>query len=206
MLSLALPGTSWAHRLPAGMKLGALAVVMTGALRLTSVPAVALALGAMAGLYASLGAAGARAGLRALRPLIWIVAVIVLWHLATGQARLGIALGLRVLLMVGLANFVTLTTPLPDLIALIERLAQPLARLGLSPRLPALAVALMLRFIPVLQGRFAQLGLAWRARARRRPGPRLIAPLALSLLDDADHLAEALRARGGLAPRPHGRE
>ncbi|MBD3788617.1 MAG: energy-coupling factor transporter transmembrane protein EcfT, partial [Sphingomonadales bacterium] len=52
MLSLALPGTSWAHRLPAGVKLGALALVMVGALRLTSVPAVALALGAMAGLYA----------------------------------------------------------------------------------------------------------------------------------------------------------
>ena len=66
MLSLALPGTSWAHRLPAGMKLGALAVVMVGALRLTSVPAVALALGAMAGLYASLGPGAARAGLRAL--------------------------------------------------------------------------------------------------------------------------------------------
>lgn len=205
MLSLALPGTSWAHRLPAGVKLGALALVMVGALRLTSVPAVALALGAMAGLYASLGAGAARAGLRALRPLVWIVAVIVLWHLVTGQAWLGVALGLRVLLMVGLANFVTLTTPLPELIALIERLAQPFARLGLSPRLPALAVALMLRFIPVLQGRFAQLALAWRARSRRRPGPRLIAPLALSLLDDADHLAEALRARGGLAPRQKGR-
>ncbi|MBD3785590.1 MAG: energy-coupling factor transporter transmembrane protein EcfT, partial [Sphingomonadales bacterium] len=145
------------------------------------------------------------AGLRALRPLAWIVAVILLWHVVTGQAWLGVALGLRVLLMVGLANFVTLTTPLPELIALIERLAQPLARLGLSPRLPALAVALMLRFIPVLQGRFAQLALAWRARSRRRPGPRLIAPLALSLLDDADHLAEALRARGGLAPRQKGR-
>ena len=67
-------------------------------------------------------------------------------------------------------------------------------------------IFLMVRFIPVLQGRFAQLGLAWRARSRRRPGPRLIAPLSLSLLDDADHLAEALRARGGLAPRQKGRD
>jgi len=206
MLSLALPGTSWAHRLPVGVKFAGLAVVMLGAMQLRDPWVIALALVALGGLYASLGRAGIASGLRAARPLLWIVAVILVWHVATSQTRLGLALGLRVFLMVGLANFVTLTTPLPDLIALVERMAQPLARVGLSPRLPALSVALMVRFIPVLQGRFAQLGLAWKARSRRRPGPRLIAPLSFSLLDDADHLAEALRARGGLTPRQRGRD
>lgn len=206
MLSLALPGASWAHRLPVGVKLAGLAVVMVGAMQLRDPWVIALALLGLVGLYASLGRAGLAAGLRAARSLFWIVAVILLWHFVTDQARLGLTLGLRVFLMVGLANFVTLTTPLPELIALIEWLAQPLARLGLSPRLPALSVALMVRFIPILQGRFGQLGLAWQARSRRRPGPRLLAPLSFSLLDDAEHLAEALRARGGLAPRKQGKD
>jgi len=35
------------------------------------------------------------------------------------------------------------------------------------------------------------------ARSRRRPGWQLVLPLSLAALDDADHVAEALRARGG---------
>ncbi|MDF2141318.1 energy-coupling factor transporter transmembrane protein EcfT [Paenirhodobacter sp. CAU 1674] len=206
MLSLALPGVSWAHRLPAGVKFGLLALAMVAAMRVTALPVLGAGLAVTLGLYLSLGRAALAAGLRALRPIVWVVAVIFLWHLWQDETRQGVAFGLRVIVMMALANFVTLTTPLHELIALIERLAQPLARFGLSPRMPALAVALVLRFIPVLQGRLGALSLAWRARSPRRAGPRLIAPLSFSLLDDADHLADSLRARGGLAPRPTGRD
>ena len=34
--------------------------------------------------------------------------------------------------------------------------------------------------------------------AARRAGWRIVAPLALMALDDAEHVAEALRARGGV--------
>jgi biotin transport system permease protein len=206
MLSLALPGGSWAHRVPAGVKFGVLALAMVAAMRVTALPVLGAGLAVALGLYLSLGRAALAAGLRALRPIVWVVAVIFLWHLWQAETRQGVAFGLRVIVMMALANFVTLTTPLHELIALIERLAQPLARFGLSPRMPALAVALVLRFIPVLQGRLGALSLAWRARSPRRAGPRLIAPLSFSLLDDADHLADSLRARGGLAPRPTGRD
>lgn len=206
MLSLALPGTSWAHRLPAGLKFGALAVVLPALTFLDAPGPLAAALAGVAGLYATLGRHGMAEGLVSLRPVLWIVAAIGLWWLWLGLPREAAVLVLRILTMVALANFVTLTTPLPDLIALVERLARPLARFGLSPRLPALAVAMVLRLIPVLRGRMEMLGLAWRARSRRRPGVRLIVPMTLSLLDDSEHLAEALRARGGLnPPRPNGR-
>ncbi|PJE28084.1 ABC transporter permease, partial [Pseudooceanicola lipolyticus] len=39
---------------------------------------------------------------------------------------------------------------------------------------------------------------SWRARSPRRPGLRTILPLAALAIDDAEHVAEALRARGGL--------
>ena len=42
------------------------------------------------------------------------------------------------------------------------------------------------------------LSLAWRARSRRRAGWRVIVPFMVLALDDADHVAEALRARGGI--------
>lgn len=200
MLSLALAGTSWAHRLPAGAKFAVLAGLLLGVGLLRAPAPLALALAATALLYTTLGRRGLAAGARALRPVLWIVAAIALWQLWQGTPREAAVLVLRILTMVALANFVTLTTPLPDLMALVERLARPFARFGVSPRLPALAVAMVLRFVPVLRGRMELLALAWRARSRRRPGPRLIVPMTLSLLDDLEHLAEALRARGGLAP------
>lgn len=205
MLSLALPQRSWAHRLPAAVKFAALAVAMVALMRLGTLVGQGLGLVAVAGLTASLGRHAVRLSLRAMRPLVWIVAVILVWEAWQGRALAGLVFGLRVFVMVGLANFVTLTTPLPEIVALIERMAQPLARFGLSPRIPALAVGLALRFIPELRARYAVLQDAWRARSRRRAGVRLVAPLAFSLLDDADHLAEALRARGGLAPPQSGR-
>ncbi|HEY0213320.1 MAG TPA: energy-coupling factor transporter transmembrane protein EcfT [Paenirhodobacter sp.] len=200
MLSLALPGTSWAHRLSAGVKFGVLAGVMAVMAGLDRPVPLAVAGCAVLGLHATLGWRGLRAGALAMRPVLWIVGLIVIWQLALGTAHEALVLTLRIIAMVGAATFVTLTTPLPDLIALVERLAAPFARFGLSPRLPALAVAMVLRLIPVLRGRMEMLALAWRARSRKRPGPRLIVPMVLSLLDDSDHLAEALRARGGLTP------
>ncbi len=205
MLSLALPQRSWAHRLPAAAKFAALAGAMVALMQMGSLAGQAMGLVAVAGLTASLGRQAIRLSLRAMRPLLWIVAVILLWEAWQGRALAGGVFGLRVFVMVGLANFVTLTTPLPEIVALIERMAQPLARFGLSPRIPALAVGLALRFIPELRARHAVLQDAWRARSRRRAGGRLVAPLAFSLLDDADHLAEALRARGGIAPPHSGR-
>ncbi|MBZ4022558.1 hypothetical protein CKO11_08825 [Rhodobacter sp. TJ_12] len=202
MLSLALPQRSWAHRLPASLKFAVLAILMLGLMPLGTVTGQGAGVALAAGLVASLGWQASVIALRALRPVMWIVAVIVAWHLWQGELRQGAVFGLRVVAMMGLANFVTLTTPLPEIIALVERMAQPLARLGLSPRLPALAVGLVLRFIPELRARHAEMTDAWRARSPRRARTKIIAPLAFSLLDDADRLAEALRARGGIAPVP----
>jgi len=206
MLSLALPYRTWAHRLPASLKFGLLAVVMVVLMRVGSVWGQAVAVAVAGALTLSLGRPAARQALVSLRPLIWIVAVILLWEIWLGEIRLGLLFGLRVFAMVGLATFVTLTTPLAEIVALIERLAQPLARFGISPRIPAISVALVIRFVPVLRARYGALGEAWSARSARKPRTKLLAPLAFSLLDDADHLADALRARGGLALPRNGRE
>ena len=197
MLALTSPvDTRW-HRLPATPKLAALAVATIVLLPITALPwlAGAAALAAMA--YLSQGLTFARYGLRLLRPLIPFLAILALWHGIAGDLTTGAGVALKMLTAVALANLVTVTTRLDDMIS-VERLARPLARIGLAPHVLAVAIGLVIRFVPVLSVKMATLFEAWRARSPRRPSWRLVLPVALLALDDAEHVAEALRARGGL--------
>jgi biotin transport system permease protein len=197
MLTLTSPIETWAHRLPAGGKLAAMALATTGLFLLASPLPLALALVGGVALYLSGGRPFAVAGLGQLRPLWPFVLIVGLWHLWTEEISAGVVILLRMVTAVGLANFVTMTTRLSDMLAVFERLARALQPLGLSPRRLALAVALVIRFIPVMLDRLAQITAAWRARSPRRPRWRVLVPATLAALDDAERTAEALRARGG---------
>lgn len=197
MLTLTSPVETWAHRLPAGLKLGVLALATTGLFLLDHPAMLGLAALATAWLYVTAGGRFAVTGARLLWPLWPFVVIVGLWHLWTGAAGAGVAILLRMLTAVALANFVTMTTRLSDMIATVQRLARPLAVFGLSPRRLALAMALVIRFIPVMLERMGQITESWRARSSRRPRWRVLVPATLAALDDADRAAEALRARGG---------
>lgn len=197
MLTLTSPVETWAHPLPAGLKLATLALVTTGLFFLKTPLPLSLACLATALTYASCGRLFAATGLRLLWPLWPFVLIVAAWHLWLGDVPGGAAILLRMLTAVALANFVTMTTRLSDMLAVIQALLQPLRRLGLSPGTLALAFALVIRFIPVLLDRAAQIRQSWSARSPRRPGWRVLVPLTIAALDDADRAAEALRARGG---------
>ena len=178
------------------MKLVVLAVATTGLFLVASPWVLAGALLATGGLYLSAGTGFARSGLRLLWPLWPFVAVVGLWHLWTGEVVQGAAILLRMVTAVALANFVTMTTRLSDMLAVFERLARPLAPI-LPPRRLALAFALVIRFIPVMLERMALIRQSWAARSPRSPRWRVMVPATLAALEDADRVAEALRARGG---------
>jgi biotin transport system permease protein len=197
MLTLTSPVEIWAHRLPAGLKLGMLALATTGLFALSSSLALALAAVATVGLLATGGARFAWAALRLLWPLWPFVLVVGGWHLWTDDPMGGVAVLLRLITAVTLANFVTMTTRLSDMITVFQTFARPLAPLGLSPRRLALALALVIRFIPVMLDHLSQITQSWSARSPRRPRWRVLVPATLAALDDADRAAEALRARGG---------
>ena len=197
MLTLTSPVEIWSHRLPAGTKLAALAIATTGLFALAAPAPLALAFAAVLALYLTGGAGFAKAGVRLLYPLWPFVAVVGVWHLWTGDAAAGAVVILRMLAAVALANFVTMTTRLSDMITVFQWLARPFAVFGLSPGRMALAMALVIRFIPVMLDRLEQIGASWRARSPRRPRWRVLVPATLAALDDADRVAEALRARGG---------
>ena len=161
---------------------------------------LALAMLAVVILYLTGGTGFAAQGVRHLRMLWPFLLLIAVWHGATGQVQAGLAIALRLLAALALANFVTMTTRLTDMIAVLTWLLTPLRRLGLSTRAVELAIAMVLRFTPMLVENGQRLAMSWRARSRRRPGWRIVMPMAALALDDADHVAEALRARGGILP------
>lgn len=197
MLTLTSEVAIWAHRLPAGVKLAALAVVTTALFRLHGPLALGLAALAIAGVTLTGGPRFAAQSARMLRPLWPFVLLVALWHLITRDIAGGAEVILRMAAAVAAANFVTMTTRLTDMQRVLAWLCRPLAPLGLPPERLALALALVIRFIPVLSDRAGQIAAAWRARSPRRPGWRTVAPLTAAALDDAAHVADALRARGG---------
>jgi biotin transport system permease protein len=189
---LTSPYRTWAHSLPAGLKLAVLCAATVVLFSVTSAPILWAAAVVIAALPISGGMNFARQSLRAMRPLWPFVLIVALWH---DPNWLGIIL--RMLCAVALANFVTMTTRLSDMITTFETLARPLSAI-LPPSRLALAIALMIRFMPVLLHHADQITLAWRARSPHRPRWQIFVPLTLAALDDADRVAEAIRARGGI--------
>lgn len=197
MLILTYPSKTWAHELPAGGKLAALVLATMGLFALDSPAPLVLAALATLGLIASAGGGLIRASLRPIRMLWPFVAIIAAWNIWL-QDLMGVTLILRMITAVALANFVTMTTRLEEMMTVLASLLRPFARV-IPPARVALAIALTIRFIPVLLLRADDLGQAWRARSALRPRWRILPALTLSALDDSARVAESLRARGGVS-------
>ncbi|MEM9576316.1 MAG: energy-coupling factor transporter transmembrane component T [Pseudomonadota bacterium] len=198
MISLTSPVRTRAHNWPASLKLAALALA-TLVLFMVSEPYVLLAAcGITLVLYAVPGRVFLLAGLRRLVVLWPFLAILAVWHLATRTYAEGAEIILRLIAAMGLANLVTMITALSDMIAVIRWLAHPLRRFGLKTRALEIAIAMVVRLLPSLIENGQRLSEAWRVRSPRRPNWRLVVPFTLLALDDADHLADALRARGGI--------
>ncbi|MFN4089326.1 MAG: CbiQ family ECF transporter T component [Alphaproteobacteria bacterium] len=203
MISTYLARRSWLHALPAGLKLGALALISTALMPADDWRWMVIALAATLALYASAGRA-ALARLTLLRPLLPLLAIIGLLHGAAGNWLDGLVAVLRLVAMVLLANLVTMTTTMQALMDAVAPILRPFRVFGLDPRKLTLAVALVVRFVPVLLAAWEARAEAWRARTGRRPSPRLLVPFLAETLRLADHVGEALTARGFGAhpPRP----
>lgn len=199
MLTLTSPVETPLHRIQAPLKLALLAVWTAGLFWMTSPLLLLAATALIATLHTFGGRVFATHALRMLRPLWPFIVVVAVWHLWTQDVRSGAVVILRMVAAVAAANLVTMTTRLDDMMAVVERLARPFAKVGLAPKTLALAMALVIRFIPVMMERYGQIADAWRARSAKRASWRVLLPTVLAALDDADHVAEALRARGGSA-------
>jgi len=197
MISLTSPVETRAHGWRAGVKIGLLCIATVVLFRLDAVFWQGAALVGTLVLYALPGRVFLRAGLGRLWVLWPFVAVIAIYHVVTGDALNGAGIVLRMVTAVALANLVTMTTRLTDMMALVDWAMTPLRALRVNTKPVGIAMALVIRFTPELARKGQMLSLAWQARAPRKPGWRLVPAFTALALDEAEHVAEALRARGG---------
>jgi energy-coupling factor transporter transmembrane protein EcfT len=110
------------------------------------------------------------------------------------------------LLLASLGTVLSMTTAPTDLVCALERLLQPLRRLGVPTQDIAVMVSMALRFVPTLLEEYDRIRTAQTARgasvgagplrARLRALAALVIPLLSSALRRADELADAMEARG----------
>jgi biotin transport system permease protein len=198
MISLTSPVETRAHGWPAGVKLAGLCAATMVLFAITSLTVHGGFLALMLVAYALPGARFFKTGVGRLRILWPFVALILIWHAITADLANGAIIVLRMITAVGLANLVTMTTQLSQMVDVVNWLLTPLRRLGVNTRGVEIGIAMVIRFTPVLVQKGQMLALSWRARSVKRLGWRVVIPFAVLAIDDAEHVAEALRARGGL--------
>lgn len=195
MISLYRPGDGILHRLPTGAKLAGLivAALVVSLLRPGTLGTGMLVLAA-SGLLLVAGPGWRGAG-EAWWRLRWLILVLggALWlfvDLETAVQNTG-----RVVALILLAEAVTRTTRMADLLETLQRALQPLRRLGVDPASVALTIALTIATVPVLSGFLSQVRDAQHARGVRM-GVRAALPLLVLALRHADDVGDALAARG----------
>ncbi|KCV64192.1 CbiQ family ECF transporter T component [Bordetella bronchiseptica] len=193
---LYVAGASFLHRLPAGLKLAALALAGVGLFMVSDWRALAAVL-AGAALLVWRSGVGAAAWWRQTRGLALIVLAVGLFTgLMQGWPHAAVVV-LRVAALIGLAMAVTLTTPVPALIDVCERALRPAERLGLLDAAQvALALALALRFIPEIWRNYQEIREAQAARGLGAHPLALLVPLVVRTLKRAEEVAQAIDARG----------
>lgn len=186
-------GSSWLHRRSAATKLAALPIL---AIAVVSIPwpwLIGVSAIAVVVLFRVAGF-GAATLWRQVRPLRWIVLILVLFQGLTRDWETATLVTGKLVITVALASLLTLTTRTTDLLDVLERM------LGRVPRVDAervaLVFALTLRAIPVVAGLATDVRDAQRARGAGTDIRAYGVPLVVRSLRYSDALGEALVARG----------
>ena len=194
MIGVYHPGTSLVHRTPALVKLALLAAVVTVVALLHSLAALGVASVVVLGLFA-LARIPARLAWRQVAPILWVLAfaVPVQWIFAGWEAAA--SMGLRLTLAVALAAVYTLTTPVSETLDAMQVLLRPFRR-WIDPDRVGLALALAIRCVPMLAELVREVLEARKARGAEGSPTAFAVPVIVRALRTADHLGEALMARG----------
>lgn len=190
------PGTSILHRIPAGPKLVATAlviVILTLWIRHPWQVAPALVVAVIAYAIARIPP---RLAAVQLRPVLWMLVFVGAFQvLLAGWERAVVICG-SLLVAVALAALVTLTTRTTDMLDAIVRAAHPLRHVGVDPERVGLVLVMTIRAIPLLGGVVTQVTEARKARGLGFSLRALVVPVVVGALMTAEAMGEALAARG----------
>lgn len=189
------PGTTLIHRIPAGPKLGLLALF---GIATVVAPGVWSALGflAFALLLVLWVRMPVRATLRALRPLLLVIVLVTAFQVWQRGWPTAIDVVAGLLASVITALVFTTTTSIDSMLDAITRGLGPFRRIGVNPERVALAFSLMLRAIPDIFDIAQETRAAAKARGLDRSPRALLVPMALRTVARAYETGDALAARG----------
>jgi biotin transport system permease protein len=130
------------------------------------------------------------------RPLSWLLVVLVVAQLLLADWRVAVVVTGNLLMLVLLAALVTLTTRTTALVDVIVAGCRPLRVVGVDPERVGLLLALGIRSVAVVVGLAGQVREAQLARGLGASPVAFAVPLVVRSLRHADALGEALVARG----------
>ena len=191
-----MPGNTWLHRAPAGLKLAVLALSIS-ALMWEASPLLLLVACALVCLSVRCAGASLRQVWQQLRPLVWMLLVLGGLSVWSQGALQALEMVLRLFTLVLAALVVSMTTPLTQLMQVVVWLLGPLQRLGwVDAEKVALGFGLTLRLIPELGVQWQDIREAQLARGLTPSPLTMGVPMLLRTLRRADEIAEAIDARG----------
>jgi biotin transport system permease protein len=194
MIGVFHPGTSLVHRTPAIVKLGLLAVIVT----VVALQSSLVWLGAASVLVVLLFLV-ARVPLalawRQIVPIVWVLAFAVPVQVIFGGWEAAAVMAVRLLLAVALAAAFTLTTPVTATLDAVQALLRPFRRWIDADRV-GLALALTIRCVPLVAELVREVLEARMARGAEGSLRALAVPVIVRALRTAEHLGDALTARG----------
>lgn len=193
--SLYTEGQGVLYRLSAGIKLAALALMGAALMWVHQWLILLLALILVLGLVAWSGVTFRRIWGQ-VRLLGWFMLVLGAYSAVIQSPLIAVEMLLRLSTLILAAQLVSMTTPITQMMSVVQYLLAPLDRLGwVSAERVSLACGLTLRLIP-------ELGLQWRdireAQAARglKPGVlSMLVPMLLRTIRRAEEIAEAIDAR-----------
>lgn len=193
------PGDSVWHRMGVGWKYLAVLLLLVPALLVQRPWMTGAMLVLAAGVLFTTGG-----GVRTLRvpwALLLLLVVVGGYQLLTGRPDLAVVVAGNLLLAVWSSRLLIDTTPGTVLVDALIAAFRPFRVLGLDPERAGLAVAVMLRSVPVLLGAFRDVRDAARARGLERNLLVNVAPVVVQAVAYAQATGDALTARGLGEPR-----
>ncbi len=137
---------------------------------------------------------------QAVRSLWLLLAILTAYYLFSGKVETGADVLLTLLTMIFASKILLWSTPMPVIIDGFIWLCTPLRWVGGSPETVGLALALMVRSIPVIMDLWNALTVAVIARGVRVSSFRLFTPLVIATVAYSHETGDALAARGLARP------
>lgn len=137
-----------------------------------------------------------RTWVQSLASLSWLLAILLVYYLVSGKLESGADVLLTLLTMIAASKVLLWSTPMPVLIDGFIWLCTPLKWVGGSPERVGLALALMVRSIPVIMDSWQLIQAAVAARGIKVAQLRLFIPLVIATVAYAHETGDALAARG----------